>query len=775
MFGPYQLDAANARLWCKSQPVRLTAKALQVLEYLAERPGRLVTKDELFSAVWPDTIVSDATLASNIQAIRQALGDDSRHPQYIETVHRQGFRFIGEVVSGQQEESQKLSSRDEAQRNPGEEENPSRTPLHSIRATELELEEQKSSSLDETLRLDSGQAPCNPGVEASLSRIPLHSSQATELDAVPVPVRRSWSVRSLVLTGLVLLVGVALAVQYLSRPSLSTQDEALRSREARLPLPDKSSLIMLPLVNLSGDPEQEYFSDGLTEVLTGALSKISGLFVIARNSAFTYKGKAVRVQDISREMGVRYVLEGSVQKAEQRIRIAVHLIDATTGYEVWSEQYDRPLTDIFALQDEIVQKIVTTLKLQLTVEEQGFIVRKHTNNLEAYDAFLRGVEFFNRYTKEANAQARQMFEKAVALDPQYAEAYAWLSSSYRLDWIWVWNAAPQVQQRALTLAQQAITLDEGLPIAHSVLSWVYAGKQQPDQAITEGERAIALDPNDAESYARQADVLNLAGRPEEALWAGKQAMRLNPHYPPWYLFEVGMACYLTGRYTEAIAVLKDAVSRSPNLLLAHHLLAISYFWQWVSQQSPVDQTLDLAVTAEQRALALNDSWHWSHMNLGYIFLYQRQYEQALTEMERAVALAPTEAASYACLAMVLSHIDRTQDALEAAAQALRLQSFVADGHLGDVSTAYAVAGRYEEARAPLQRFLSHYPNFLPFHVLLAVVYSELGQEAEAQKEAAEVLRLNPKFSLEVHRQRMPIKDPAVLERHIAALRKAGLK
>ena len=174
-------------------------------------------------------------------------------------------------------------------------------------------------------------------------------------------------------------------------------------------------------------------------------------------------------------------------------------------------------------------------------------------------------------------------------------------------------------------------------------------------------------------------------------------------------------------------------------------------------------------------MALNDSFYRSHMNLGSISLYQQQYEQALAEMERGVALAPTEAGSYAALAEVLSRVGRTEAALAAAAQALRLKSTIADGHLGGVGSAYAVAGRYEEARAPLQRYLSRYPNILPIHLMLAAVYSELGQAAEARAEATEVLRLNPNFSLEVHRQRMPIKDPAVLERHLAALRKAGLK
>jgi adenylate cyclase len=247
----------------------------------------------------------------------------------------------------------------------------------------------------------------------------------------------------------------------------------------------------------------------------------------------------VKVQDVGREMGVRYVLEGSVLKAGDQVRITAQLIDATTGYHLWSERYDRPLQDILRLQDEIVQKIVTTLKLQLTLQEQGYIVRKHTDNLEAYDSFLRGVEYFWQVTKEANAQARQIFDKAIALDPQYAEAYAWLGYTYYLERIWRWSADPQALERALALTQQALALDDSLPFAHSLLSSIYVQKQQYDQALAEGERAIALDPNNADSYTWQANVLSWAGRPEEALRMEAQAMRLNPRYPPWYLFHLG--------------------------------------------------------------------------------------------------------------------------------------------------------------------------------------------------------------------------------------------
>src|SRR5262245_33740242 len=588
------------------------------------------------------------------------------------------------------------------------------------------------------------------------------------------PQPRGWPRRALILSGL-LLVGIIGTVQYLSlRPPAPSANIPLEHSQP-LPLPDKPSIAVLPFANMSGDPGQEYFSDGLTDVLTSNLSKIARLFVIARNSAFTYKGKAVKVQEVSKELGVRYVLEGSVQRADQRVPITTQLIDATTGYHLWSEQYDRPLQGLFALQDEIVQRIVTTLKLQLTLQEQGIIVRKHTDNLDAYDAALRAVEYLTRYTKEANAQARQMYEKAIALDPQYADAYVGLGWTYYMDLLWRWSADPQILERAVALGQQALALDRSPPKAHSLLSRVYALQRQYDQALAESEQAIALDPNNAESYAHQADVLNFTGRPEEALRMIEQAIRLDPHYPPWYLVELGSTYHMTGRYAEAIATLKEAIGRNPNLIPAYLNLVNSYLMQWGSQQSPAGQTLEPAVVAAQRALALNDSWHWSHINTGFVYLNQQQYEQALAEMERAVALSPTEADSDAALAMVLSCMGRTEDALQAAVQALRLKPLMADGHLGFVGATYAVAGRYEEARVPLQRYLSHYPNFLPFHVMSAAVYGELGQAAEAQAEAAEVMRLNPQFSLEVHRQRAPIKDPAVLERHLAALRRAGLK
>jgi tetratricopeptide (TPR) repeat protein len=320
-----------------------------------------------------------------------------------------------------------------------------------------------------------------------------------------------------------------------------------------------------------------------------------------------------------------------------------------------------------------------------------------------------------------------------------------------------------------------VALDDSLPGAHSLLGNTYAQLQQYDQAIAEGERAIALDPNNADSYDRQAQMLNFVGRPEEAQQMMALAMRLNPSYPPQYAFELGWAYEMSGRYAEAIATLQAALSRSPTHLPAFVTLAFSYLEQWTSQQSPRARTLEPAVAAGQRALALNDAYYFTHIALGAIALYQQQYDQALAEMERAVALDAKDAVSYAALAEALSRVGRSEEALKAAGQALHLNPSIVDRHLSSVGTAYDLAGQPEEAIAPLKQYLTRYPNILEAHLTLAAVYSELGKEAEARAEAAEVMRLNPQFSLEVHRQREPITDPAALERRLAALHKAGLK
>ncbi len=388
----------------------------------------------------------------------------------------------------------------------------------------------------------------------------------------------------LLMSGLLLIAGVVITLLYPSLSSLITQHSLLITQEAQpplLPLPDKPSIVVLPFTNMSEDPKQDYFSDGLTEDLTSDLSQISSLFVISRNTAFTYKGKAVKLPEVSRELGVQYVVEGSVRKAGDQVRVTAQLIDATQDQHLWSERYDRPLQDLFALQDEIRQKIVTALKVKLTPEEQERLRRAPTNNLEAYDYWLHGQESilhaYREMKKEANVQARQMFEKAIELDPKYAGAYAVLGRTYWLDYFYGWDKdRAQSLERTFALAQKAVALDDSLSLPHQILGGAYVWKKQHDQAIAEGERAVALDPNDADGYANLGITLIFAGRPKEAIGLTEKAMRLNPRYPVEYPLNLGWASRVAGRCEEALTPLKKILTLEPNFLPAHVNLAACY-------------------------------------------------------------------------------------------------------------------------------------------------------------------------------------------------------
>ena len=442
--------------------------------------------------------------------------------------------------------------------------------------------------------------------------------------------RRLRPAHWLSVAGLLLIAGTLVTIR--SFPGLLPNIQPLVPSTQPLPLPDKPSIVVLPFTNMSDDPKQDYFSDGITEDITTGIAKIASLFVIARNSAFTYKGKAVRVQEVSKEMGVQYVLEGSVRRADNHVRITAQLIDGMTGAHLWAERFDRPLKDIFAVQDEIVQKIVTTLKLQLTLWEQGVLVRKTTDNLEAYDEVLRGLEtgvIRERVTLEAITQARQRWEHAIELDSSYATAYALLSSTYYVGWLYALDPSREALEQAFSLSQKAITLDDSLPLAHRTLGMVYLMQKQHEQALAEAQRAVELNSNDPDNYVSLGLILSYVGRPEEAIVACRTAMRLNPHSPTSYANALGWNYLLLRRYDEGITVLKQAISRNPN-----------------------------------------------------------------------------------------------------------------------------------------------YP---PLRATLAIIYSEIGREDEARAEGAILLQQTPKFSLEVFAQRLPYKDPAALERHIAGLRKAGLK
>ena len=338
---------------------------------------------------------------------------------------------------------------------------------------------------------------------------------------------------------------------------------------AGLPLPDKPSVAVLPFANLSQDPAQEYFSDGVTEDLITGLSKVSGLFVIARNSVFTYKGKPVKVRDVGRDLGVRYVLEGGVQRSGSRVRITAQLVDASTGYHIWAERYDREVNDIFALQDEVTQQIVRAMAVKLTEGEKVRLGRPPTGVLEAYDLVLRGHDERRLSTRDGNAEARRLFVKALDLDPGYAAAYLGLSWTHLQSWQLLWSTDRESLARARDLAERAIALNESLVGAYHVLGQIYLWMKEHDRAIAQAKHAVALAPNDADGYETLAEILGWSGRAEESIGMIRHAMRLNPRYPFFYQWTLGHGYYLTERRQEALDAFARVVRENPNFFPAY--------------------------------------------------------------------------------------------------------------------------------------------------------------------------------------------------------------
>jgi len=373
----------------------------------------------------------------------------------------------------------------------------------------------------------------------------------------------------------------AKAWPYKNRTDRDRSTDALRKaglpETPPLPLPDKPSIAVLPFVNMSGDPEQEYFSDGLTEEIITALSKVPKLFVIARHSAFTYKGKPIWVPTVGRELGVRYVLEGSVRKSGDKLRITAQLIEAETSKHLWAERYDRDLRDIFAIQDEITKKIITALQVKLTKGEEAFLLGKGTTNLDAYLKFLKSREYLLRMNREDNIRARKMAEEAIASDPGYAEPYAILANTHHMDvWFRSTKSPKQSLALALELAQKALTLDESSTTAHGVLAYIYLLKRQHEKAVDEAEQALALEPNSAIRYTALGRILIYDGRPEEAVPLLKRALRLSPIPEGFTLYTLGFAYNLTGRYEEAIEACRKAIGVEPKNFWSHVVLTIAY-------------------------------------------------------------------------------------------------------------------------------------------------------------------------------------------------------
>jgi adenylate cyclase len=468
-FEGYTLDFARSSLRTADHKVQLRPKAFEVLRYLVENADRLVTKEELIKAIWPNVIVTDEALSHCVSEIRQAIGDSTQ--AIIATVPRRGYRFV-----------------------------------------------------------------------AAVSRI------VTNTGAPP---------------------STAAAVN--GAPS-GSEGRAL----------DRPCVAVLPFANLNGDPQQDYFSDGITEDITTELSRFSELMVIARNSAFQYKGKAVDIRQVGRELGARYVLEGSVRRSGGRVRITAQLIDAMTGAHRWGERYDRELHDAFAVQDEVARTIVAILAAHVNRAEIDRALLKPPAAWEAYEYYLRGAEAFflhaTRRTKATLYDARRLLEQSLAIDPLYARAAAMLAETHRFAYCEPFDGDyrdPAALDRAIELAETAVHLDPRLPQARAQLGGVLIYKRQHDAAIAEFERAFALNPNFIDyGYARS---LTFVGQPARAIEVLQANMRLDPLQPLIYsIGHLGTAHYMLKHYEEAVRSLRECVSRLPNQQWPHLGLACAY-------------------------------------------------------------------------------------------------------------------------------------------------------------------------------------------------------
>ena len=388
---------------------------------------------------------------------------------------------------------------------------------------------------------------------------------------------KQWQKVAVALGMAVLQVFVGLAVKkYLEKAGSSPGIFSFFAEKTELPLPDKPSIAVLPFENMTGDPKQEYFTDGFTEQIITSLSKISSLFVISRNSSFTYKGKPVKVQKVSRDLGVRYVLEGSIQKSGSRVRINAQLIDATSDKHIWAENFDREFRDIFALQDEIILKILSALQVSLTAGEQARTWAEGTKSLEAYLKFLQAREYYIQQNRESNALSRRMAEEAIALDPGYANAYALLGATYMSDvYLGTGNPGESIA-KAIEWNRKALALNGSLADARSRLGVLYSWSGRYEEGIAEAERGVELDPNSGQANLYLALVLRYAGKSKEAIPVIQKALRLEPIAPDIYQQNLALVYFQTGDCKEAVAACEKGLKRQPDNLSSRVIMAAVY-------------------------------------------------------------------------------------------------------------------------------------------------------------------------------------------------------
>jgi TolB-like protein/class 3 adenylate cyclase/Flp pilus assembly protein TadD len=410
-------------------------------------------------------------------------------------------------------------------------------------------------------------------------RVPLgREAAAVRVGAVKKAKLRRWQWATLAVAMVIIIVVGALVIQYYVLRPAPIEPASLESMA--VPLPDKPSIAVLPFDNISGDPEQEYFSDGMTDDIITDLSKISDLFVVARNSVFKYKGQPVDVNKVGRELGVRYVLEGSVRIAENMVRINAQLIDTTTGGHLWAERYEGPLDNIFSLQEKITRNIAEVIAVRLTIGEKGAIPKRETDNLVAYLTFLKGWQYYLRFNPDNFLKAIPLFEKAIELDPNYWHAYAalakiYMEALYRPQW---WRKLGLTRSENYRLISNNLTtaMNGPTPLAYEVATQWQIEHVNLEGAIAEAKRAVSLDPTDFHSHFAMGQALLYASRHREAAESFKRAMRLDSLYQDTFGYGLGKAYFFMVQYEKAVDLFERALKSNPGNGRPRWFLAAAY-------------------------------------------------------------------------------------------------------------------------------------------------------------------------------------------------------
>lgn len=545
--GDWRVDPAAGRISRRDAEHKIEPKAMTVLVCLARQQGQVVSREALEEQAWAGMVVGYDSLASAIIKLRKAFSDDSKNPRVIETVPKKGYRLIAEVQVDLAEghEAERLAAEPAAKGQAGKD-----------------------------------QAAKDQSVKDQATRTAQLPISHNNLDTGSATSKQPVKLQALKMSAVFLIAVFTIAAVFYFKDDVSLKGVSTTQSSENPTVGNHAGrriIAVLPFKNLSDDVQQDYFSDGITADLITDLSKISGLSVIARNSVFIYKNTDVDIRNVKQELGVDFVVEGSVRKVGDKVRISARLIDAGSSINLWADRFDGTLDNLFDFQDSVTTKIINSLEVTLTERDRSRLAQKYSNSIEAYDEFLRGWQELWLSSRDGMFRAREHFLKAIELDNQFARAYSNLALTYIYDHLLGWSDDDELAlAKAHEYADRAIAIDPELPQVYWVKGFADIFSRNYQQSIKNAEHAIALDPGFVDGYGLLATTLNYAGKPKEADKVMRQAMLQNPKYPAIYNVIYGEIIFNMRDYDKAIEIFNHALETNPEIEEARIWLAAAY-------------------------------------------------------------------------------------------------------------------------------------------------------------------------------------------------------